>query len=195
MSNPRDAMKLDSPAWRKRLADSIARGIIEFCNLSRAQKAPKLLAQYRKDEAETLLAPEYAYEPLDGIGAALQTGVEGARGWRALLPVPLGEEAGPFRLEFEPRGWSQLEAWASADEDARSMVRDEQESLMDQSAWPDPPPRFGGGKGWRGLLPPRGLDRGFTLYPGKYGPLDESAGSPRSHPATLEIPEIMGGRL
>lgn len=195
MSNPRDAMKLDSPAWRKRLADSIARGIIEFCNLSRAQKAPKLLAQYRKDEAETLLAPEYAYEPLDGIGAALQTGVEGARGWRALLPVPLGEEAGPFRLEFEPRGWSQLEAWASADEDARSMVRDEQESLMDQSAWPDPPPRFGGGKGWRGLLPPRGLDRGFTLYPGEYGPLDESAGSPRSHPATLEIPEIMGGRL
>jgi N-acetylmuramoyl-L-alanine amidase len=54
MSNPRDADLLNDPRWRERLADSIARGIIEFCNLTRARIPPKLLAQYRKEEAESL---------------------------------------------------------------------------------------------------------------------------------------------
>ena len=195
LTNPRDAQKLDSPAWRKRLADSIARGIIEFSNLSRARTMPKLLARYRSEEAKELTGTEFAYQPLEGIGAAVQTGFGFPQGWRSLLPVPLGEEQGPFRLEFEPRGWAQLEAWAAVGEDARSMSSDEQETLMDQSAWPDPPPAFGGSRGWRDLLPAAGLDHGFELFPGTTGPrADGPAGAMRGAPA-VEIPEIMGGRL
>ena len=195
LTNPRDAQKLDSPAWRKRLADSIARGIIEFSNLSRATTMPKLLAQYRSEEAKLLAGTEFAYQPLEGIGAAVQPGFASAQGWRSLLPVPLGEEPGPFRLEFEPRGWAQLEAWAAVGEDARSMSSDEQETLMDQSEWPDLPPAFGGSKGWRNLLPAGGLDRGFELFPGLTGPLaEESAAATRGAP-DVEIPEILGGRL
>ncbi len=195
MTNPRDAQKLDSPAWRTRLADSIARGIIEFCNLSRAKTLPKLLAQYRSDEAKALAGTEFEYQPLAGIGTAVQTGFASARGWRTLLPVPLGEEQGPFRLDFEPRGWAQLEAWAAVGEDARSMTTDEQESLMDQSEWPDVPPGFGGLKGWRGLLPVGGLDRGFELFPGYGGPLAERPDAGSREAGEIEIPEIMGGRL
>ena len=196
MSSPRDAQKLDSPAWRTRLADSIARGIIEFCNLSRAKTLPKLLTQYRTEEAKALAGTEFGYQPLAGIGAAVQAGFASAQGWRGLLSVPLGEEPGPFRLEFEPRGWAQLEAWAAVGEDARSMAADEQESLMDQSGWPDVPAAFGGLEGWRGLLPNKGLDRGFELFTGEFGPLAEqqAGGGPRNAVDT-EIPEIMGGRL
>jgi len=85
LTNPRDAQKLDSPAWRKRLADSIARGIIEFSNLSRAKTMPKLLAQYRSEEARALADTEFAYQPLEGIGTAVQTGFGAARGWRSLV--------------------------------------------------------------------------------------------------------------
>lgn len=192
MSNPRDARLLEDPAWRRRLADSIARGIIEFCNLSRGRTLPKLLAQYREEEAAALAGTKFDYQPLAGIGAAVQPGFASVRGWRGLLPGPLIEEPAKFLLEFEPRGWAQLEAWAAAGEDARSMSTDEQDSLMDQSAWPEPAPVFGGMKGWRALLPPRGLDRGFELLPADAGPLNDGKPSAAGEP---EIIEISGGAL
>jgi N-acetylmuramoyl-L-alanine amidase len=195
LTNPRDAQKLESPAWRKRLADSIARGIIEFCNLSRAKTMPKLLAQYRAAEARDLEGTEFDYQPLEGIGAAVRSGFASAQGWRGLLTVPLGETPPPFRMEFEPPGWVRLEARAAVGEDARSMVADEQETLMDQSGWPPPAPAFGGLEGWRGLLPPSGLDRGFRLFPEKAGPLAGKPGADARGPAEVEIPEITGGIL
>lgn len=196
VSNPRDARLLEDPAWRKLLADAIARGIIEFCNLTRAKKEPMLLADYRRQEARPAAGTDYEYQPLAGLGSAMQSGFPAARGWRGLLPGPLGEDPVPFQLEFEPRGWVQLEAWAAADEDARSMSRNEQDSLMDQSEWPDPAPAFGLLKGWRALLPPHGLDRGFALFTGEYGPLSEDNGSgPHAGESSPPVPEIMGGRL
>jgi len=196
MSNPRDARLLHDPKWRARLADSIARGIIEYCNLTRAKKAPRLVSAYRKEEAAALAGTEYEYRPLEGIGAAVRPGFGSVRGWRGLLPVPLVEEMAPFKLEFEPPGWVQLETWAAAGEDARSMASDEQHGLMDQSEWPAPPPAFGGVEGWRSLLPRRGLDRGFELFSGERGPVEEEASSAsRGAEDSPEIPEIEGGRL
>ncbi|MFM8886205.1 MAG: N-acetylmuramoyl-L-alanine amidase [Chthoniobacterales bacterium] len=194
LTNPRDARLMHDPKWRTRLADSIARGIIEYCNLTRAKKAPKLLSFYRKEEAAALAGTEFEYRPLAGIGAAVQPGFASARGWRTLLPVPMVEEMPPFKLEFEPVGWVQLEAWAAAGEDARSMSHDEQAGMMEQSEWPGLAPSFGDLRGWRELLPPSGLDRGFELFPSAAGPIDENhAGD--SHGDAVAIPEIEGGRL
>ena len=196
MTNPRDARLLDDPRWRARLADSIARGIIEFCNLTRAGKQPKLLAQYRKEEAAQLAKMGFEFNPLAGIGAAVQTGFASARGWRGLLPAPLSGEVDPFKLEFEPAGWVQLEAWASAGEDARSMSHDEQSSMMDQSEWPGLAPAAGGMLGWRELLPAHGLDRGFVLFEGESGPAAEDYEEGESRGVrTVEIVEILGGAL
>lgn len=124
----------------------------------------------------------------------MQPGFASARGWRGLLPVPMVEEMPPFGLEFEPAGWAQLEAWAAAGEDARSMSHDEQAGLMEQSEWPDPPPSFGGSRGWRDALPPAGLERGFELFPSAAGPVDESH-TGHSRGDSVAIPEIEGGRL
>lgn len=195
LSNSRDARLLDDARWRARLADSIARGIIEFCNLSRARKPPKLLAQYRQEEAAQLAGTEYEYNPLTGIGAAVQTGFGLAQGWRGLLAVPLREDVPPFKIEFEPAGWVLLEAWAAADEDARSMSRNEQADMMEQSEWPDPAPAFGGLRGWRQLFPEQGLDRGFVLFGNASGPINGDAASPAAGDDAHGIPEIMGGRL
>lgn len=189
LSNPRDARLLNDPAWRRRLADSIARGIIEYCNLTRAGTPPKLLAQYRREEAAALAGTKFDYQPLAGIGAAMQAGFASARGWRGLLSVPLGLEADPFRLEFEPRGWAGLEALAAAGEDARSMAGGEQESSTDQSEWPGLAPAFGGVRGWRALLPPREQEGGFGLFRGGRGPLN-SAGA-----VDGEMTEMPGGAL
>jgi len=194
LTNPRDARLMHDAKWRAHLADSIARGIIEYCNLTRAKKAPKLLSFYRKEEAAALAGTEFEYRPLAGIGAAVQPGFGSARGWRALLPVPMVEEMPPFKLEFEPVGWVQLEAWAAAGEDARSMSHDEQAGIMEQSEWPGLAPSFGDLRGWRELLPPSGLDRGFELFPSAAGPIDENhAGDSRGD--AVSIPEIEGGRL
>ena len=196
LTSPRDARLLHDPIWRARLSDSIARGIIEFCNLSRARKQPKLLAQYRKEEAAQLAGMGFEDNPLAGIGAALQSGFGLARGWRGLLPVPLCEDIGPFKLEFEPEGWTQLEAWASAGEDARSMSHDEQSAMMEQSEWPDLAPAAGGMRGWRELLPAHGLDHGFQLFESESGPLSEDFGAATSrHIRAVEMVEISGGAL
>jgi N-acetylmuramoyl-L-alanine amidase len=195
LTNPRDARLLHDQTWRTRLADSIARGIIEFCNLTRAKKPPKLLSFYRKEEADALAGTEFEYRPLAGIGAAVQPGFASAQGWRGLLPVPLVEEMSPFRLEFEPAGWVQLEAWAAVGEDARSMSHDEQTAMMEQSEWPGLAPAFGELRGWRELLPPVGLEKGFELFPSAEGPLDDSHSDGARAADSVEIPEIEGGRL
>ena len=193
MSNPRDARLMASEEWRERLAESIATGIIEFAQLSRTKKQPKLLARYRAEEAGALAGTEWEYQPLAGIGSMVRPGFGLARGWRGLLPAPLGEEVPPYRLEFEARGWAQLEAWAAAGEDARSMAVDEQSTLMGQGEWPEPPPPFPGLKNWRSSLPPRGLDRGFVLFPPAAGPLAE--GAAEGDREVPEIVEISGGAL
>jgi len=195
MTNPRDARLLDDPRWRARLADSIARGIIEFCNLTRARKQPKLFAEYREEEAGRLAGSGFEYNPLAGIGAAVRSGFGAAQGWRGLLPAPLPEEVAPFKLEFEPAGWVQLETWAAAGEDARSMASDEQSEMMDQSEWPGLAPAFGGLRGWRELAPAGGLDRGFELYASEGGPLSEEETASTGGGEVVEIPEIIGGRL
>lgn len=47
-----DARLLENVQWRSRLADSIARGILEYVNLTRAKAPPKLFPQYRKTPDE-----------------------------------------------------------------------------------------------------------------------------------------------
>ncbi len=204
MSNPRESRLLHSAEWRERLAESIARGIVEFAELARTKTPPKLLAQYRDEEKEILAAAEWAYQPLAGIGSAVSPGTLMPHGgWRGLLPVPLGVEMPPFRLEFEPPGWVQLEAWAAAEEDARAAATGGQESVMQEGRWPDPPPPFPGLRGWRSLLPPRDSDRGFELFPPAGGPeagdAEENAGAhPAADAAASGAPgiiEISGGAL
>ena len=102
MSNPQEARKIHSAAWRERLAESIALGIIEYGELTKTRRVPKLIAQYRRDGEPVPAGSEFEYRPLAGIGSAVQPGIPHARGWRGLLPVPLREEMPPFRLEFEP---------------------------------------------------------------------------------------------
>jgi hypothetical protein len=136
---------------------------------------------------------EFDYQPLAGIGASVQPGLPHARGWRGLLPAPLREEMPPFRLEFEPHGWAQLEEIFASAEDARSMAANEQASLMNQDEWPDPVPPFPGLRTWRSLLPPRGLDRGFVLFPATGGPAVEGAGN--AEPEVPAVVEISGGAL
>jgi N-acetylmuramoyl-L-alanine amidase len=193
MSNPRDARLMADAGWRERLAESIAMGIIEFVQLTRTRQPPKLLARYQAEESGALAGTGWEYQPLAGIGAVVRPGFTGARGWRGLLPAPLAEELPPYRLEFEPRGWAQLEAWAAAGEDARSVVVDEQSTLMGQGQWPEPPPPFPGLRNWRSLLPPHGLDAGFVLFPPAGGPV--GSGAVEGDREVPEIFEISGGAL
>jgi len=196
LSHPRDAQQLQSMSWRDRLAESIALGILEYSQLTRTKKPPALLSQYRAAENGAPAGAEFDYQPLAGLGDFVEVGFGEMRGWRGLLSVALGQDMPPFRLEFEPHGWVQLEAWAARGEDARSMANDEQSSLMDQSAWPAPAAPFPGLAGWRGLLPAPGLDQGFVLFAGTTGPLADEAGeeSSEAEPAAA-YPEILGGAL
>jgi len=193
MSNPRDARLMADEHWRERLAESIALGILEYVQLTRTRQPPKLLAAYQAEEAAVLAGTDWDYQPLAGIGAMVRPGFRGARGWRGLLPAPLSEEMPSYRLEFEPRGWAQLEAWASVGEDARSMAA-ARAAAPPVKPWLELPPPFRGVLGWRGLAPPRDAPSRFELVPSSGGPLAEV-----SHPGeerTLPfIMEISGGAL
>lgn len=183
MSNPRiDAPRLNNAEWRERLAESIALGIIEYRNLAQTRQPPKLLAQYRAEAAGEAADEAFSYQPLAGIGAAVGSGSPAGRGWRDLLPAPLGEDMPPFRLEFEPSGWVQLEAWASAGEDARSVSVVSASTLFGDEAWPILPPVFPGLPGWRGFVP---ADAGFVLLPVRGGPLAEPANGTDAAPGSL----------
>jgi N-acetylmuramoyl-L-alanine amidase len=188
MSNPRDAKLMADVAWRDRLAESVAKGIMEFVELTRSRKPPKLLARYRAEEAEALAAAGWEFQPLEGIGSTVRPGYPGSRGWRGLLPAPLREEMPPFRLEFEPAGWVQLEAWASAGEDARSAGAP---SFLQRSReWPDPAPLWPNLRGWREFVPPRGVEEKFMIYPNPgTAPLlmSEDGAAPVVPPWSLEI--------
>ena len=175
MSNPQDARKLHSAAWRERLAESVAMGILEFCKIADNGVRPKMLAQYRAEEAGAMAGTEFEYQPLAGIGRLVRSVVTGAPGWRGLLPAPLGDEMPPFRLEYEPTGWVQLEAWAAAGEDARSAAQQAQRSAAGIREWPEPAPLWPDLRGWRTLVPPGGADESFTLFASPPGaPLDVS---------------------
>jgi len=164
MTHPRDARLLHTLDWRERLADSIAKGILEFVKLTKEKKRPKMLAQYRAEEERALAASGFEYQPLEGIGRLVRSKIPGAPGWRGLLPAPLGEEMPPFRLEYEPAGWVQLEIWAAAGEDARSAGQSEEGFLSRPREWPDPAPAWPGQRGWRELLPSRGVEEPFVLF-------------------------------
>jgi len=162
MTHPRDSRNLHSVEWRERLAEAVAQGIIEFAKLSKQRVPPKLLAQYRAEDAARQQGP-LDYQPLEGISRLIRPAFSGLPGWRKLLPAPLGEEMPPFRLEYEPAGWVQLEVWAAAGEDARSAVQ-EQSFLSRPREWPDPPPAWPELRGWRGLVPVRRDDEQFMLF-------------------------------
>jgi hypothetical protein len=162
MTHPRDSRNLHSVEWRESLAEAVARGIIEFANLSKRRVPPKLLAQYRAEDAARK-GGSLDYQPLEGISRLIRPEFSGLPGWRKLLPAPLGEEMPPFRLEYEPAGWVQLEVWAAAGEDARSAVQ-EQSFLSRPREWPDPPPAWPELRGWRGLVPVRSDDEQFMLF-------------------------------
>lgn len=193
MSNPQEARKIHSAAWRDRLAESIAMGITSYGRLTRERTPPRLLASYRAEGGPMPAGSEFEYQPLAGIGASVQVGIPHARGWRGLLPAPLREEMPPFRLEFEPSGWVQLEILFASGEDARSMAANEQATIMNQGEWPEPIPAFPGLSGWRTLLPPHGLDSGFVLFPPADGPLAEGAGY--GEPEAPEEAEVSGDAL
>lgn len=172
LSNPQDARKVHNVEWRERFAESVAMGIIEFVELTRTGDRPKLLAQYRAEEAAALAGTEFDYQPLAGIGRLVRSAIPGAPGWRGLLPAPLGEDMPPFRLEFEPAGWVQLELWASAGEDARSAAHQAAgETAQGGREWPAPPPPWPGVRGWRALLPDGSAGGGFILFAPSGGPL------------------------
>lgn len=193
MTNPRDARLMADDEWRERLAESIAMGIIEFVQLTRTRQPPKLFAAYRAESAAALAGTDWDFQPLAGIGAAVRQGMNGARGWRGLLPAPLSEEMPPYRLEFEPPGWVQLEAWANAGEDARSISPASAGAAERQ--WPDPPPPFPGVRGWRGSMPPREAPEVFVLFPSPAGgPLAPAARADGGQ-ALPPIVEISGGAL
>lgn len=162
MTHPRDSRNLHAVEWRERLAEAVAQGIIEFAKLSKQRVPPKLLAQYRAEDAARKGGP-LDYQPLEGISRLIRPKFSGLPGWRKLLPAPLGEEMPPFRLEYEPAGWVQLEVWAAAGEDARSAVQ-EQSFLSRPREWPDPPPAWPELRGWRELVPVRRDDEQFMLF-------------------------------
>ena len=192
MSNPRDARLLHTVAWRERLARAVAEGILGFVNLSKEGSRPKLLAQYRAEAAAELAGSSFDYQPLAGIGSLVKPKFPGLSGWRFLLPVPLSEEMPPFRLEYEPAGWVQLERWSAAGEDARSAGQQEESFLSRPREWPDPAPVWPGLRGWRSLLPPRGAEETFLLFaPPEGAPVDPEAGRDQG-PAKNWILEILG---
>jgi N-acetylmuramoyl-L-alanine amidase len=177
MSHPRDARLLHTVEWRNRLAEAVADGILEFVRLSREGARPKLLAQYRAEESGELARSALDYHPLEGISVFVRPAFPGLPGWRRLLSAPLGEEMPPFRLEYEPAGWVQLEAWAAAGEDARSASSPEGSFLSRPREWPDPAPAWPGLRGWRALLPPRDGEETFVLFVSPPGaPLDPDSG-------------------
>jgi N-acetylmuramoyl-L-alanine amidase len=175
MSNPQDARKLHSAAWRERLAESVAMGILEFCKITDKGARPKLLAQYRAEDAAVMAGTEFEYQPLAGIGRLVRSGITGAPGWRGLLPAPFGDEMPPFRLEYEPSGWVQLEMWSAAGEDARSAALQAEQSAARTREWPDPAPLWPDLRGWRTLIPSGGADESFALFTSPPGaPFDAS---------------------
>ena len=177
MSNPRDSRMLHSVEWRDRLAESVAMGILEFVRLTKEGSQPKWLAQYRAEEQEALAGTGFEYQPLEGIARLVRPKIPGVPGWRRLLPAPLGEEMPPFKLEYEPAGWVQLEMWAAAGEDARSAGQMEESFLSRPREWPDPAPAWPGLRGWRSLIPPRGAEETFVLFVSPPGaPFDPESG-------------------
>jgi N-acetylmuramoyl-L-alanine amidase len=176
MTHPRDARNLHSVEWRERLAESVARGITEFAKLSKERVPPKLLADFRAENAAKLAGSSHDYQPLEGISRLMTPKFSGLSGWRKLLPASLAEEMPPFRLEYEPAGWVQLEVWAAAGEDARSAVIEEQSFLSRPREWPDPPAPWPGLRGWRELVPVRSDDEQFMLFaPPPGAPVDLDA--------------------
>lgn len=195
MTHPRDARLMHTMDWRERLAESVAQGIVEFVQLSKEGTRPKMLSQYRADEAAAIAAAGLEYQPLEGIGRLVRSKIPGAPGWRKLLPAPLGEELPPFRLEYEPAGWVQLEMWAAAGEDARSSGQQEESFLARLREWPDPAPAWPNQRGWRVLLPPRGLEEEFVLFvPPPGAPLDPESGRASGGAAEWQV-EISGKAL
>lgn len=168
LSNPRDARLLNSVEWREQLAKAIAGGIIEFAKLSSTKKTPRLLANYLAERRQEGVVGDHGL--LAGISANFYTGLGALVGWRSLLAAPLNEEMPPFRLEFNPPGWVQLEAIAAREEDARAEDHGSGTS-MQQSEWPDPLPPFPGLTGWRGVVPLRNVEKGFELFPSDRGPV------------------------
>ena len=164
MTHPRDSRNLHSVEWRERLAEAVAQGIIGFAKLSKERTPPKLLAQFRAEAKAGAAGGAFDYQPLEGISRLMRPAFGGLSGWRKLLPAPLAEEMPPFRLEYEPAGWVQLEIWAAAGEDARSAVQEQQSFLSRPREWPDPPPAWPGLRGWRELVPVRNDDEQFMLF-------------------------------
>jgi len=163
MTHPRDSRNLHSVEWRERLADAVAQGIIGFARLSKERSRPKLLAQFRAEAKSGAAGGSFDFQPLEGISRLMRPAFGGVSGWRKLLPAPLGEEMPPFRLEYEPAGWVQLEAWAASGEDARSAVQEES-FLSRPREWPDPPAAWPELRGWRVLVPVRNDDEQFMLF-------------------------------
>jgi N-acetylmuramoyl-L-alanine amidase len=176
MTHPRDARNLHSVEWRERLAEAVAQGIIEYAKLSKERVRPKLLAQFRAEGAAQSAGGPHDFQPLEGISRLITPKFSGLSGWRKLLPAPLAEEMPPFRLEYEPAGWVQLEVWAAAGEDARSAVQEQQSFLSRPREWPDPPAAWPGLRGWRELVPVRSDDEQFMLFaPPPGAPVDIGA--------------------
>lgn len=171
MSNPSDARKIHSMEWRERLAEALAAGIIEYVELTKTGERPRLLAEYR---AGLEGGGEADYQPLAGIGRLVRSRVPGAPGWRGLLISPLGEEVPPFRLEFEPPGWVQLEIWSQTGEDARFAANEAASAPGLGGEWPDPVGAWPGVTGWRTLLPRGPADEPFMLFaPPAGAPVDQ----------------------
>lgn len=173
MTHPRDSRLMHTTEWRDKLAASVAEGILEFVKLTKDRTRPKLLAQYQAEQSGAL-GSSFDYQPLEGISRLMRPRFPGAKGWRGLLPAPMAEEMPPFRLEYEPPGWVQLEVWTAAGEDARSAGQEGNAGASTQRReWPDPPPPWPGLKGWRALLPLHGEDEEFLLFaPPPGAPLD-----------------------
>jgi N-acetylmuramoyl-L-alanine amidase len=195
MSNPRDSRMLHSVEWRTRLAESVAMGILEYVKLTKEGVRPKSLAQYRAEVKGAPAGTAFEYQPLEGISRLVRPKIPGVPGWRRLLPAPLGEELPPFKVEYEPAGWVQLEAWAAAGEDARSAGTGEESYFSRLREWPDPAPVWPGLRGWRSLVPPRGAEETFILFlPPPGAPFDPESGRDHGSASDWSL-EISGKAL
>jgi N-acetylmuramoyl-L-alanine amidase len=93
LANPQNARWLEDPQWRSRFADSIARGIVEYANLSRSKTQPKLLIQYRKDPAENSKPNPPMAAPQSGMMPAPVGSEEGSLAGRGTVPLQMANGA------------------------------------------------------------------------------------------------------
>ncbi len=70
LSHSGDAKNIHTPAWRQKLAESIATGILGYKGLSELQRPPELMADYRRKQETTREQAVHTEEPVQKEGGS-----------------------------------------------------------------------------------------------------------------------------